>query len=307
MKLCHCVIILNYNDWKSCVKLINKIKNYANITNIVIVDNHSTDNSYLKLKEIFDVCNKIFILSTEQNGGYAYGNNYGCEFAIDRLNADYLTIANPDIFFTEKVMQEIIDFFQHSDISNVGAITCKMNCHSDIDLPSAWKLPTYRDCILENLLLLRRILGNRTRYPDKYFIDEYVPVEVVAGSFFSMSSSTFKMIGGFDRDTFLYYEENILAKRLMDAGFTNYIINRDSYDHIHSLSIDKTYNSVKSKLDLAYKSRYLYVSKYLETKKIGLIFLKITYIIGCHNYLAANSLRNLYQKMCNKKHRKHIG
>ena len=45
-------VILNYNDSENVIKLFNKIKDYKCLDEIIVVDNHSTDNSYERLKEI---------------------------------------------------------------------------------------------------------------------------------------------------------------------------------------------------------------------------------------------------------------
>ena len=45
-------LIINYNDFKTTEKLINNIKDYKVIDEIVIVDNNSTDDSKNKLSKI---------------------------------------------------------------------------------------------------------------------------------------------------------------------------------------------------------------------------------------------------------------
>lgn len=291
MQLSHCIIILNYNDWKSCVKLALKIKNYENISSVVIVDNKSSDDSLAQLCKCFSRDANIHILESNFNGGYAHGNNLGCYYAIKELGAQYITIANPDIYFTQETMQEILLFLKNNCREKVGSVTCTMHCHSDIDLPSAWKVPMFMDCVMENLILLRRLIGDRTRYPEKYFMKDCIQVEAVAGSYFSMRSEVFRDIGGLDSETFLYYEENILARKLIDSGYKNYLLPQITYEHMHSVSIDKTFGQIKAKLDLAYESRRLYVSKYLNCSRIKLSFLHVTYIIGRTDYLLADWLR----------------
>ena len=44
-------VIINYNDYENTNKLLNNIKDYKCLNKIVIVDNHSTDNSLKKLKK----------------------------------------------------------------------------------------------------------------------------------------------------------------------------------------------------------------------------------------------------------------
>ena len=68
------LVVLNYNDYKTTIKLIQMIKNYDSIDLIVVVDNCSTDKSYKKINEYTN--NKVKLLKSDKNGGYAYGNNF---------------------------------------------------------------------------------------------------------------------------------------------------------------------------------------------------------------------------------------
>lgn len=292
--LIHCVIILNYNDWQSCKKLIDSIVIYNNISYIIVVDNSSTDVSVEKLISYYGSCNKIIIIRSKSNKGYANGNDIGCKYAIKELQADFITIANPDVYFSEKTLSRMLEISEKT--KNVGAVGCMMKCHSDINLPSAWKLPDYRDCILENLYILRKIIGNRIIYRDDKSNEKVKKVDVIAGSLFTISAKVYTTIGGFDCNTFLYYEENILAQKIKKCSFQNYLCTDVYYDHLHSVSINKSFKTIRSRLDLAYKSREYYVTEYLNVGYIKRCILKITYIIGKNNYIFAKHLQNLLKK-----------
>ena len=66
-----CVIVLNYNDYTTTSEFIERwIKQKISLDyRLIIVDNHSSDDSFNKLYErysdIFD------IIQTKENGGYA--------------------------------------------------------------------------------------------------------------------------------------------------------------------------------------------------------------------------------------------
>lgn len=167
-----------------------------------------------------------------------------------------------------------------------------MNCESTPNLLSTWKLPKYSDCILNNLTILRKIIGDRTIYR-KNELNQTTPVkvDVLAGSFFIIRSKAFTSVKGFDDSVFLYNEENILSKKLKEKGWSNLYLNYLSYDHYHSISINKSFSSEAKKLDLAYKSRLIYCEKYLKINKIKKIFFVITYKIGKFNYLVGKFIQ----------------
>ena len=288
----HCVVILNYNDWNSCAKLATAIKGFNNIYRIVIVDNCSNDDSVDQLNKVFLYDDKVKVLESGKNGGYSYGNHVGCLYVIEKYKADYITIANPDVMFDETTLDAIIKCI--SSVGNkVGIVSCMMRCLSEIDLPSAWKLPKYSDCILENLMILRKIVGNKMIYGKKKFSKPIVEVESVAGSFFTISKDAYENIKGFDTATFLYYEENILTKRLKENDYKNYILTNYYYDHMHSVVINNTFKSVKERLKLAYQSRSYYAKRYLKCGKLQMLLLKITFYIGLSDYLLALKILGL--------------
>lgn len=291
------LIVLNYNDYVTTEKILQNVRDINTINKIIVVDNFSTDKSFEELSKYKN--KKIDVIKTERNGGYAYGNNYGISYAIKQYSPDYVFIANPDIELNDRIIQEILNFYKEKEENNekVGIVTGKMLTTSDINIHSAWKLPGYADCIWENLLVLRKILhicGGV--YDDTYFDREFSEVDVINGSFFAIHKKTFLDIGMFDEGTFLYGEENILAYKLKEKGYKNYVLNRYQYLHHHSISISKSIKSVGKRLDLAYNSRVLYLDKYLGVGKIKKIFHTITYRIGKMNYLLLKGVLGALKK-----------
>lgn len=280
----NCLVVLNYNDSESCINLIKQIQDYKNLDKIVVVDNQSTDNSYAKLAKLQS--KKIDVIYTNHNGGYSYGNNYGCLWAIKKYAPEYLIICNPDIYFKEDVLTYLISIMDERKEENISCISCYMDCKSSPTLQSAWKSPSYFDCILNNLTILRKLIGDKTKYNDSYLCQSQpIEVDVLPGSFFIMNSLAFESVGGFDENVFLYNEENILSKKLKEKGWKNLYVSTQSYQHFHSTSISKSFSSIAKRLDLAYESRRYYCQEYLKIGPIRDSFFVITYKIGKFNYL----------------------
>ena len=45
------IVIVNYNDWNTTVSFVKQIESYSILDHIIIVDNCSTDNSFVMLKK----------------------------------------------------------------------------------------------------------------------------------------------------------------------------------------------------------------------------------------------------------------
>lgn len=281
------LIVLNYNDCKTTLSFLEKIKNVTSIDKVVVVDNCSTDNSFKELEKC--VSERIDVIKTESNGGYAKGNNYGIFYAIKEYNPSVIFVSNPDVEFDDKAVSKMINYL--IDKRNIGAVTCRMNCTSGIYMPVAWKLPRYRDCLKENLILLKRILGDKTAYNEKYLnSSQIVKVDVVPGSMFAIRSEVFKEIQGFDERTFLYGEENLLAAKLKRNGYQSWLITDEEYIHAHSVSINKSYRSVYKRLKMGLDSRVIYCRDVLNVGAIRIGFLYLTFYIGSLNYILLTTI-----------------
>ena len=68
-------VILNYNDADTVETLVRSICGYEVLEYIILVDNHSQDDSRQKLQQLACEHEKIQLVFLEENGGYGKGNN----------------------------------------------------------------------------------------------------------------------------------------------------------------------------------------------------------------------------------------
>ena len=275
------LVVLNYNDAETVLKFVENIINYKTINHIIVVDNASSDNSYLKLKETLN-SNKVHVIQTKGNGGYAKGNNYGIRYAIKNFKSKYIIISNPDVKFDENIVP-ILESKLHS--KDIASVTGKMICTSSVKLPMAWKLPSFKDCVLENLIILSKLIRNKSDYALNQVDDEGICVEAIPGSFFMIDVDKVMEVGFFDENTFLYYEENILGYKLKEKGYKQFLLPNCSYIHNHSVSINKSIKSVSKRLKHAYDSREYYCLQYLKINKLEQLILHCTFYIGRVNFI----------------------
>ena len=89
----------------------------------------------------------------------------------------------------------------------------------------------------------------------------------------------FEKIGYFDDGTFLYYEENIIGKKLKDINKDTYIDNEVSVIHNLSVSVNKSFSSVK-KYKILKESQKYYEKKYNNLNVFKMILLRFLYYIS---------------------------
>ena len=266
------IIILNYNDSTTTKEMIEQIKDYKTLNHIIIVDNCSTDDSYNILKK--EEKNNIEVIKTKKNNGYASGNNYGIKHAINKYKSDYIIISNPDIIVKEKDIKALIKELKYN---NISLIAPRINEHGTIS--KGWKLPKLKNDILSNINYFHKYAEKDLMYDEPKYRGKITEVEVVKGCFFIIKSNVIKDINYFDENTFLYYEENILGKKLKDKKYKSYILNEVEVIHNLSVSIDKSVKSLR-KYKILKKSQRYYEKNYNNTNIFGMLVLFITYYIS---------------------------
>lgn len=269
------IIVLNYNDSKNTINFVNNILKYNVIDKIVVVDNLSTkENEFEELKSL--ECEKVDIIRTDKNGGYAYGNNCGLRYIDEKYDdIEYVIISNPDVGIKE---EDIITTIKHLEKEeNVAICSPRMHFASGPARRAAWKerkflIDVANSTRLTELILFSVFKGGE--YSKKDYEKDILDVDNVAGSFFIAKRNIFKEIGYFDENTFLFYEEDILGKKIRNAGYKLHLLNNIHFMHYDSQTIGKLMNMFK-KMDILFDSKIYYHKTYNNARNIKLFVLKI--------------------------------
>lgn len=264
------MVIIHYNDLESVTHLIKNVSNYKVIDRIVIVDNNSKEEIKKKLRKL--VSKKIRIIENKDNKGFAYAINVGCRSLIEEFGKCNLIISNSDIIIDkEEDVKELVKCLGKKGVGVVAPTILENN-----RLNRGWKnVGPLIDSLL-NIVYIHRFFRKKfVFYTDQHYDGKTSVVDVVSGCFFLINSNTLEDVGYFDENTFLYYEENILAKKICDIGMKLIVCNDIIIIHNHSVSIDKNLNKIK-KLKIQKQSQYYFHDKYNGAKFIEKILLKST-------------------------------
>lgn len=268
------MIIVHYNDSKSVIDLVNNIKDYNIIDKIVIVDNNSDNEEIDNIKKLID--NKIEIIFNKENKGFSYAINVGSKYLIEKLGKCNLIISNADIVINkESDLKKLINYLDNKDIGVVAPTVIENN-----NLNRGWKNPTPRLDTLMNLIYIhRKIRKKHIFYDNDYYKGKTSYVEVVSGCFFLIKSDTLKDINYLDENVFLYYEENILSKKIEKINKKIIVVNDVKIIHNHSVSIDKNVNRIK-KLKLQKSSQRYFHKNYNNSNCFRIFLLWLTAFVS---------------------------
>lgn len=278
------VIVLNYNDIRNTEKYVKKIKNYACIDKIIIIDNNSTEDSSIILKEL-EQNTKIEILFNKENTGYASGNNIALNYAYNKFAIKNFIISNPDIEITESSFELILNTLESSEYVAVSGLVH----NSDGTIPDnyAWKFQTYK-YLLSNKLPLLKLLLEKMKVNNKYkkiFLTELKTVDVISGCFFAIKAEPFKNVDFFDEKTFLYFEEDILFSKLAKLGYKSCIVTKAPLIHYGGTSTKKSLDSYKKMAKVYFESERVYLLHELKINRVQLLIYDLAMNIGNYERL----------------------
>lgn len=262
-------VIVNYNDANTTIRLLNQIKDYKNIDQIIVVDNNSTDDSVKKLKKLKS--KKIKIIENKENKGYASGLNTGAKYLIQTLGECNIIFSNSDIIIKNEKDLDTLSSDIKGEISVSSPVIEEHN-----NLNRGWKKTTPLTESLLNLPYISRYFKKKKLYyKDNHYKEDISYVDVVSGCFFMVDSSALQEINYFDENTFLYYEELIFSKKLEEKNKKLIVDNRVHVIHDHSVTIDKNVKRINKYKILKASQRY-YVKNYLKGNLLEMTLLYLT-------------------------------
>ena len=274
-------LIINYNDYKTTNKLIDNIKDYKCLDEIVVVDNNSTDDSQKELEK-----NKeITLIKNDENLGFAKALNIGCRYLIQKYKDCSIFISNSDIRIKkEEDLKTLLTAFESEKVAVVGPVIKEPNA-----ILKGFRLTSVFEDLMLDVPLLNKFYKNKLiSYKKSHYKDVISEVDMVKGCFFAIDSKALEYINYFDENTFLYYEENILAKKLKTKNYKTVLHNDVTIFHDHEVTISKNVNK-KRQYNITKESMMYYEKNYNHASKFSLLLFKIL-----------NSLNSMTLKIRNK-------
>lgn len=204
------VIILNYNVryfLELCIKSVEAAIIDID-AEIIVVDNHSSDDSCEMVKELFP---NVVLIENNENYGFSKGNNIGVAVAT----GNYICILNPDVVLAEDTFKILLNFAETTP--KIGIVGCKL-----IDGRGEF-LPESKRNVPTPLVSIQKILGDsKPYYATQLKEDETGEVSVLVGAFMLMKRHVYNEVHGYDEDFFMYGEDLDFSYRVLKSGYHNY-------------------------------------------------------------------------------------
>lgn len=216
-------LILHFMATKDTMECINSILDSIDYEEkrIIVVDNGSNNDSFMELKETYENNPIVVLLRSEENLGFARGNNIGFKYAKNYFNPSFIAMINNDTIIDQQDFCKItINKYNTYQFSVLGPdIITKDGIHQNPwirDGMSYKQLKIFRIKqkfrILLSFIKLDKYVYRIIHNSDSRIIGKQGDILDVPlhGAALVFSEKYIKTHDGLDDRTFLYFEEEIL-------------------------------------------------------------------------------------------------
>jgi N-acetylglucosaminyl-diphospho-decaprenol L-rhamnosyltransferase len=281
------VVIVTYKTARLTVEALHSVALERQIDGLriraVVVDNASGD-----AREVTEAINEnawgnwASVVVAPKNGGFSYGNNLGIDRAYSIRRPDYVYLLNPDAVVRPGAIRTLVGFLEaHPEVGIAGS---SFEDSDGSDWPIAFRFPGLLSELNAGLQfgLISRLL--RRWETARVMTKTSQPTDWICGASMLIRPAVFDVIGGFDENYFLYFEETDFCHRARKAGYPTWYVPESRVMHIRGQSTQVTDRLVPKRLPaywFASRRRYFHVTfGFFRAMVIDVVAI-IAYSLGC--------------------------
>jgi GT2 family glycosyltransferase len=258
------IILLNYKNWQDtleCLLSLNK-QSYANFETVV-VDNNSGNDSLQQIQARLrdqNILYPVHYMQSEENGGFAKGNNVGIKFARERKDGKYFWVLNNDTVIATHAISELVKKASKDEMESVkvGIYGSKLLYHTKPNTIQA--VGGNYNKWLGTLIEIGNLKIDKGQY------DYSKKSNMVIGAAMFVSDEFIQEVGLLGEEYFLYFEEVDWVERAKRKGWSISTVTSSIVFHKQGVSTQANglKNAEKSKISDYYyfKNRILITKKY---------------------------------------------
>lgn len=252
------IIIVCYKGWDRLNKCLDALDSFSGVkfkTEVIVVDNNSGGETFSKTEARFP---KFRFIRNEINGGF--GN--GCNMGAKNAKGEFLLFLNPDTVASEPAIEKLLDTAKQNPEFSI--VSCRQVNEKGKETNAVGQFPSF----INLTGLMRAIFGKRlpvsgNQKPDTGERTQFIDFpDWVSGSVMLIRGKTFKMVGGFDEDFWMYFEDVDLCRRLSNNNEEIAFCRDVTIVHNHGGSSRinlKTTSLTKTEVHI---SRHVYIAKH---------------------------------------------
>ena len=237
------IIIVSYNTLKLTLECLSSIQPTQESHEIYVVDNASSDQSAETIRNRFP--NTVKLIVNSDNRGFGAANNQ----ALKQCQGRYIVFLNPDTTVKGDTIEKAVSFMDLNP--HVGLAGAKiLNPDGSPQESISYRYPGEKYASGET----KNLKGD---------------IACVLGAFMIVPRQLLEELNGFDEDFFLYGEDEDLAWRIREKGFSVAFIEEAEVLHWGGQSEKDTAPSALFKKKL--QAEFLFYQKHYKPRTIKLI------------------------------------
>lgn len=207
------ILIVNWHSKDYLRKCLQSVESTCNdlAPQVVVVDGGSFDGCGEMLASQFP---HVEFVQGVENIGFARSNNLG----FTKVTGEALLLLNPDTELKPGSVRILLD--KLNELPAAGIIGGRLlNSDGSLQVGCVQSLPTPLNQGLDSRFL-RKMFPNARMWGTRGVFSsvEPVAVEAISGACMLMRSETFRKVGGFNSDYFMYGEDMDLCSKVQDLG-----------------------------------------------------------------------------------------
>ncbi|SFL52740.1 Glycosyltransferase, GT2 family [Lachnospiraceae bacterium KH1T2] len=282
-------VVLHYNALETTVNCIKSIKKNIDtaLYKIIVVDNNSPDKSGLILKKIFFKDNYVEVIILKENLGFANGNNRGIEFVRKRYKSLFICCINNDILIEQSdFYKNLLNEYKKSKAALIGPMVigkdglaqCYINelkskeeYEKILEIYKAGTIPSknfVKQFFITHGLGYKIYRWHMSKKKFQYIRHENV---ILHGCCIIFTPVFFNKLNGFNPNTFLYREEELLYLSIRINDLKSVYLPCISVKHLEDVSTDSLFKKKAAKKKLIIENQIKSLQVLIsELEKIGL-------------------------------------
>ena len=255
------IVIVNWNAGllvKECVESVIKFKGLL-VSNIVVVDNDSTDGS----ERFLDNYTEVTLIRAGENLGFGKA----CNLGANDCEGEFILFLNPDTQLRARTLSKVHSFMQEKKNAKVGICGVRLYDDKGQVSRSCSRSPS-ASAYLAHAIGLTKIFPSLGNAMSEWDHSSTRIVDQVIGAFFLVRRNVFLSLDGFDERFFVYFEEVDFSYRAKNKGwYSAYFYGAEAF-HLGG----GTSNQVKAKrLFYSTRSRIQYLFKHFSAPALAIV------------------------------------
>lgn len=251
------VVILNWNGAKLLQEFLPSVVNYSQEATIYVIDNASTDDSLLVLKNEFPT---VQLIQNTSNFGFAQGYNEGLRF----IEEEIYCLVNSDIEVTKNWLTPILSHFEENP--NTAIVQPKILDYKD---KSSFEYAGAGGGFIDKFgypFCRGRIFDTIEKDNGQY--NDTTKVFWASGACFFIRKEVYRELKGFDDDFFAHQEEIDLCWRSFNQNYDTYYCGLSTVYHLGGATLT---TSNPKKTFLNFRNSLVMLTKNLPKNQLLII------------------------------------